>query len=251
VQALANAITPSTILITIMHANNEIGTIQPIREIVNIARKYEQHIYVHTDASQSIGKIPVWVDELGVDLLTVTSHKFYGPKGIGALYIKKGVKLEKFIHGAGHEFGYRAGTESVLLEVGLGVAASLVSKDLNTMASHMKETRDRLYNSLKLGIPDLKLNGHESLCLPNTLSVSFPVKANDLLEKLDGKVAASAGAACHSDSVKISAVLQAIGVSEKDGMGTIRFSTGRYVTLQDIDKAVELITSAVKSLQSV
>jgi len=186
------------------------------------------------------------VNDLGVDLLTVTSHKFYGPKGVGALYIKNGVKLEKFIHGGSHEFGYRAGTENVILEVGLGEAAALVTKELEQLAQHMMLLRDRLYNRLKREIPELKLNGHPTQRLPNTLNVSFPMKSSDLLKKLDGKVAASAGAACHSNSVKISHVLKAIGLTEKDALGAIRFSTGRFLTVKDIDSSVTAVVSAIK-----
>jgi len=251
IEYLSKSITSSTILITVMHANNEVGTIQPIRQIVNIARKNrDNYIYVHTDASQSIGKIPVKVDELGVDLLTVTTHKFYGPKGIGALYIKKGTSIEHLIHGAGQEFGLRAGTENIILAVGLGAACELVTQELEVNAEHMKQTRDKLYLGLKKAIPGLKLNGHPELRLPNTLNLSFPIPCSIILTKLEGKVAASAAAACHSKSVKISSVLKAMNLTEKEALGAIRFSTGKYLTLEDVDKAIYHIVNIIQESTS-
>lgn len=245
--ALESAITPQTILITIMHANNEVGTIQPIAEIARIARA--RGVLFHTDAAQSVGKIPTRVDELGVDLLSVAGHKLYAPKGIGALFIRKGVRLQKQIHGADHEQNRRAGTENVLLAVGLGKACEIAGRDLKKNAAHMQELRDRLFRRLKEKLPRIKLNGHPEKRLPNTLNLSFPnLEANTLLAELEG-VAASAGAACHSDSVDVSPTLAAMKVALPYAMGTVRFSTGKMTTAEEIDRAAELVLETVRRLQ--
>lgn len=242
------AITPQTILITIMHANNEVGTIQPIPEITKLARQHG--IIVHTDAAQSVGKIPTIIDELGVDLLSVAGHKLYAPKGIGALYIRHGTRLEKLIHGADHEQDRRAGTENVLEIVGLGKACEIAKRDLRENALHMKTLRDRLYNGLQERLGEIKLNGHPEKRLPNTLSVSFVnIEANTILSEIEG-VAASAGAACHSDSVDVSPVLTAMNVPLEYAMGTVRFSTGKMTTEDEIDRAIEIVTGAVQRLKS-
>ena len=246
-QEVEKAITPQTILITIMHANNEVGTIQPIREIGEIAKKH--NIVFHTDAAQSLGKIPVDVKELVVDLLSIAGHKLYAPKGIGALYVKHGVNLQKLIHGADHEMNMRAGTENVLEIAGLGKACEIAGRDLQKNMANLKEMRDAFYAGLKNAIPDIRLNGHPELRLPNTLSVSFPgIEANTLLSEVT-EIAASAGAACHTDNVEISSVLQAMKVPEEYAMGTIRFSTGKYTTKDEIDKAVDIISRAVNKLR--
>jgi cysteine desulfurase NifS/selenium donor protein len=236
---LEAAIRPETILITVMHANNEVGSIQPIPEIARLAKKH--NIIFHSDAAQSVGKIPVDVQEMGVDLLSVAGHKLYAPKGIGALFIRHGVKLEKLIHGADHEQNLRAGTENVLEIVGLGKAAEIAAEDLEKNREHYQKTRDYLHELLKEALPDIRLNGHPEKRLPNTLSISFPkVEANTLISRLDG-VAASAGAACHAESIDVSAVLEAMLVPLDYAMGTIRFSTGRGTTMQDIKLAAEEI----------
>ncbi|MBN1213557.1 MAG: selenide, water dikinase SelD [candidate division Zixibacteria bacterium] len=242
-----DAVTPQTILITVMHANNEVGTIEPIAEIAAIARRHG--ILMHTDCAQSVGKIPVRVDELGVDLLSVAGHKLYGPKGIGALYVRSGVKLEKQIHGADHEHNWRAGTENVIEIVGLGRACALIDDDLNPTREHLKKMRDRLENGLKKRFPELRINGHSEKRLPNTCSVSFRgLEANTIISELKD-VAASAGAACHSDRVEVSAVLEAMKVPLEYAMGTIRFSVGRFTTVDEIDRALEEITRVVGNLQ--
>jgi cysteine desulfurase len=243
------AITPQTILITVMHANNEVGTIQPITEIAKIAKAHK--ILMHSDAAQSVGKIPVYVDELGTDLLSVAGHKLYAPKGIGALHIRSGVKLAKMIHGADHERNLRAGTENVLEIVGLGHACEIAGRILVKNMAHMKKLRDRLQENLLEKLKDVKINGHPNKRLPNTLSLSFAnIEADTLLSELEG-IAASAGAACHSDSVDISPTLQAMKVPIEYAMGTIRFSTGKMTTVDEIDKASEIIIETVAKLKPV
>ncbi|UCG17377.1 MAG: selenide, water dikinase SelD [Phycisphaerales bacterium] len=240
------AVTPATILISVMHANNEVGTVQPVRQIADVAHRHG--VLVHTDAAQSVGKIPVNVDELGVDLLSVAGHKFYGPKGIGALYIRTGVKLEKLIFGAGHERGWRAGTENVLDIVGLGKACALVSEHLEERAAHMSTLRDRLHKGIAERIHNVRLNGHADKRLPNTLSLSFPgIEANAILSELT-EVAASAGAACHADGVVMSDTLKAMNVPAEFAMGTIRFSTGALLTEAEVDRAIEAVTAVVERL---
>ena len=245
------AITPETILVTIMHANNEVGTVQPIAAIATIAHRHGA--LMHTDAAQSVGKIPVRVDELGVDLLSVAGHKLYAPKGVGALYIRSGVRLVKFVHGADHEANRRAGTENVLGIVGLGQATEIAGRDLERNMAHMRTMRDRLWAGLtrELDTPGLlRLNGHPDERLPNTLSVGFrSIEANTLLAEIGEQVAASAGAACHADQVDVSTVLQAMQVPLEYAMGTVRFSVGRMTTAEEIDRAVEVVAAAVRRLQ--
>ncbi|MCK5878168.1 MAG: selenide, water dikinase SelD, partial [Holophagae bacterium] len=242
------AISPQTILITIMTANNEVGTIQPIADIAKLAKK--KGILLHTDAAQAVGKITVRVDELGVDLLSVAGHKFYAPKGIGALYVRSGVKLEKLVHGADHERGWRAGTENIMEIAGLGKACELAVERLEENMAHSMALRDRLEHTLTQEIRGCRINGHPDKCLPNTLSISFRgVEANTLLSELTG-VAASAGAACHTDRVDVSSVLEAMAVPMEYAMGTVRFSTGRMTSEGEIDQAAEEIVAAVRKLQS-
>ncbi len=247
-ESLENAIKPGTILVSVMHANNETGTIQDIAELSGIAHRH--HILFHTDAAQSVGKIHSKVRELGVDLLSVAGHKFYAPKGIGALYIREGVKISKIMHGANHEHNLRPGTENVLEIAGLGKAAEIAYRDFESNYSVMKETRDLLYNSLKKEIPNLVRNGHKEKVLPNTLNISFPgIDAGTLLSELV-EVAASAGAACHAEDVEISHVLQALKIPTEIAMGTIRFSTGKNTSPQDIRNASEIIAAKAKKLMS-
>ncbi|UWU18025.1 cysteine desulfurase (plasmid) [Rhizobium sullae] len=235
-EGVRRAITPHTILISVMHANNEVGTIQPIEEIGAIAR--EHGIRFHTDAAQSVGKIPTMVDALSVDLLTIAGHKLYAPKGVGALYVRRGVELEPLIHGASHEQGRRAGTESALLAVGLGAACAL-AQDLAPM-ERIRAPRDRFWRTLQDHVGDrVVLNGHVEHRLPNTLNVSFVgMVGADVLAGLDG-VAASTGSACHSGRVELSPVLAAMGVPERIGMGAVRFSLGRATTEAEIDAVID------------
>jgi cysteine desulfurase len=234
-ELVRRAITPRTILISIMHANNETGTVQPIEAIGGIAR--ERGIRFHTDAAQSVGKIATRVDELGVDLLSLVGHKFYAPKGVGALYVRGGTALEPLIHGAGHEHGIRAGTESVLMAAALGEACAR-SMDPAPMA-RIRELRDHFWQALKRLYGDrVELNGHAEHRLPNTLNVSFVGKiGSELLASLEG-VAASTGSACHAGRIEVSPVLSALRVREEVGMGTIRFSLGRGTTRDDIDSVI-------------
>ncbi|MBU8920495.1 MAG: selenide, water dikinase SelD [Bacteroidales bacterium] len=242
-----DAISPGTIFATVMHANNEVGTIQPVSGLAAAAR--EKGIIFHSDAAQSVGKVPVKVDELGVDLLSVAGHKFYAPKGIGALYIRPGVKLTKLIHGADHERNIRAGTENILEIAGLGKAAEVAERDLEKNMVHMGKMRDRLQDLLIAGSPGIRVNGSVDHRLTNTLSVSFPlVEANTLLDEITEDVAASAGAACHTDSIDVSLVLEAMKIPVDIAMGTIRLSTGRTTTLDEVDRAAKIILKAASRL---
>jgi cysteine desulfurase len=234
---IEKVITPQTFLISVMHANNEVGAIQPIREIAAIARAHG--ILTHTDAAQSVGKIPTDVKKLGVDLLSIAGHKLYAPKGVGALFVRRGVVLEKFMHGAGHEQGRRAGTENVAGVVGLGEACVLVQGRLRAIERHLMNTREALWHGLKELVPDIRLNGHPTERLPNTLNVSFGgILACELLEQIGKRVAASAGAACHSGGASVSAALQAMRVPPEWALGAVRFSTGRMTTLEEVAEAV-------------
>lgn len=230
--AVARAMKPGTVLVSIMHANNEVGTINPIADIARVARSHGA--LMHTDAAQSVGKVETKVDALGVDLLTIAGHKFGAPKGIGALYVRRGTPLEPLIHGAGHEQGRRAGTESALLAVALGAAARDAA-DLAPLVQ-VKALRDRLWASLRAQFGNrIALNGHPEERLPNTANISFVGKVGaDILAALDG-VAASTGSACHSGHVELSPVLAAMQVPPEVGMGAIRFSLGRATTEAEID----------------
>lgn len=240
---LRRAITPDTILVSVMHANNEVGTIQPIEECSIIAREHE--VAFHTDAAQSVGKIPTRVDELGVDLLTIAGHKIYAPKGVGALYVRSGMTLEPLIHGADHEGGRRAGTESALLTAALGEACRLAS-DLSDQ-ERVRSLRDSLWEALKERLGEsVVLNGHPTWRLPNTLNVCFVRRDGAaLLASLDG-VAASTGSACHADRVELSPVLEAMGVAPEIGMGAVRLSLGRGTTAEEIDTVAEALVDAVE-----
>jgi len=241
-----NALTDETILVTIMHANNEVGSIQPIAEIADVSHR--RGVLVHTDCAQSVGKIPVKVGDLGVDLLSVAGHKLYAPKGIGALYIKPGVELEKFMHGASHEQNRRAGTENVIEMVGLGMACHLIEENLAVYSSHMREMRDSLVQGLVKTGADLRINGHPDKRLPNTSSISFKgVEADRILASLP-TVAASAGAACHSDRVEVSHVLAAMGVPTDYAIGTLRFSVGRFTTRDEIEATVTEVDGEVRKV---
>lgn len=236
------AITPRTILVSIMHANNEVGTVQPIEEIGRITR--DRGILLHSDAAQSVGKIPTRVDDLGVDLLSIAGHKLYAPKGVGALYVRRGSRIEPLIHGAGHESGRRAGTESALMAAGLG-AASVLASDLDPMRG-IRALRDDLWRQLQSSLGDrIALNGHPEHRLPNTLNLSFVGRVGaEILARLEG-VAASTGSACHSGRIEMSPVLRTMGVAPEAGMGAVRFSLGRGTTKAEIDTVAAMIHDRV------
>jgi len=198
-----------------------------------------------------VGKIPTRVDDLGVDLLSIAGHKLYAPKGVGALYVRPGLRLENFCHGAGQEKGRRGGTENVALSVGLGMACAMAARNLDEASARMRAMRERLHKGLAAGLDDLELNGHRVDRLPNTLSLSFPGLAADrLLNAIHDDIAASAGAACHADSVTISHVLSAMQVPAERAKGTVRFSVGKFTTKEEIDQAAAVIVAAVKRLRA-
>jgi len=246
-EAVERALRPDTALVTVMLANNEVGTLQPVREIA--ARARVRGMPVHTDAAQAIGKVAVDVDDLGVDLLTIAGHKVYAPKGVGALYVRRGVDVPPLVRGASHEGGRRAGTENVPGIVGLGTACVLARRGLaEGEPDRLRALRDRLWTALATALPGLLRHGDAEGCLPNTLSVAFPGRvAADLLAALSDRVAASAGAACHAEGVTVSTVLAAMGVSPEVALATVRLSVGRPTTEADVDEAARHVVDAVRS----
>ncbi len=246
-EAIRKAIDRQTTLVSIMHSNNEVGTLQPIKEIGAITR--ERGVLLHTDAAQSLGKVPVDVKELGVDLLTVAGHKLYAPKGVGVLFVRRGVKLEPLIHGAGHEGGRRAGTENVPYLVALGKACEIARASLPAATERLRQLRDRLWERLRAGLGErVVLNGHPERRLPNTLNVSFLGHIGaELLEKVPG-IAASTGSACHEGKVTQSPVLCAMGVPPEVGRGALRLTVGRFTTEEQIDQAAAALVDAARAL---
>ena len=238
---------PATDIVTLMHANNETGVLQPVSRVAQLAK--DRGATVHTDAAQSIGKVPVDVGVLDVDLMTIAGHKFHAPKGVGALYLREGLELEPVLRGASHEGGLRPGTENVASVVGLGAAAECVADDLETAGRRMKRLRDQLWDRLSEAIPDLNLNGHPSKRLPNTLNVRFPDVTGDQLLSETPEVAASTGAACHDDQLQASAGILALGIPERQALGSVRLSLGRTTTESDIDTAVQALRRAWRGLQ--
>ena len=239
---IRRALRPDTILVSVMHANNEVGTIQPIAEIAAITR--EAGVPLHSDAAQSVGKLDTDVNALGVDLLSIAGHKFYGPKGVGALYLRRGLRLEPFMHGASHESGRRAGTENVLLDVGLGAAAEL-ARD-RAWTGGVRDLRDRFWVALQDRFGDgVQLNGHPTERLCNTLSVDFVGRVGSEILAALPYVAASTGSACHADRVTLSPVLEAMHVSPNVGMGAVRFSLGRSTTWDQLDDVIEGLSTAL------
>jgi len=240
---VSNALRDDTVLVSIMHANNEVGTIQPIAEITAITRQHV--ILLHTDAAQSTGKIPVSVDTLGVDLLTLAGHKFYATKGVGALYVRNGTLIQPVLVGAGHEHGLRPGTENVPAIVGLGDAARLATERGANEMLHLREMRDALHRQLAEAVPDLLLNGHPELRLPNTLNLSFPnVDGRELLAQAADDVAASVGSACHEEGETVSGVLGAMGITAERARGAVRLSLGVHTTEEEIDQAAKALITA-------
>ncbi len=242
------ALAPDTILVSVMLANNEVGTVQPVPEIAAICREAE--VPFHVDACQAVGKIPVDVGALGADMVALAGHKFYAPKGIGVLWVRRGLALPPLVLGAGHEGGRRAGTENVPSIVGIGAAAALVSADLPAAAERLRRTRDRLRERLLAEVPGLVVHGDPDEGLPNTLSVSFPgVTSGEILSLLVDRVACSAGAACHGGEVRASHVLRAMGVPPEVAAGTLRLTTGRPTTLAEVDRAVASLVDAWRALR--
>ncbi len=247
--ALTAAITSSTVLVSIMLANNETGAIQPVAELAGIAHAHG--VLVHTDAAQAVGKIPVDVGVLGVDLLTLVGHKMYAPKGIAALYLRPGLRLEPLVYGGGQEGGFRSGTENVAFAVALGEAANLVRAELATgHPPRQAELRDRLHHALADALPDLvELNGHPDERLPNTLNISTAgVSGRDLLAAIPD-LAASTGSACHAGRTEPSPVLLAMGLARDRALGAVRLSAGRWTTASDVDRAADLLTAAARRLR--
>jgi selenium donor protein len=241
------SLAPDTVLVSVMLANNEVGTLEPVAEIA--ARCRRRGVLVHTDAAQAVGKVPVDVEALGVDLLTVAGHKLYAPKGVGALFVRRGVALAPLIRGAGHERGLRSGTENVVSIVGLGAACALAAGDLAEEHGRLAALRDRLESLLGADFPALVRHGHPVDRLPNTSSVAFPgVDANLLLTRLADEIGASAGAACHTDAVHPSAVLSAMGVDAATAMSTLRFSVGRFTTADEVERAARRVVEVAREL---
>jgi len=249
-QDVKKAITDKTILISVMHANNEVGTIEPIAEIGKIAR--EAGIYFHTDAVQAVGHIPVKVDELGVDMLAMSAHKLYGPKGVGALYIRKGTKLISFMHGGEQERRRRAGTENIPAIVGLGKAVEIAQREMDAEAKRLISLRDKLIKGLMGQIEHSCLNGHPTQRLPNNVNVSIEfVEGESMLLNLDLEgIAASTGSACSSSSLEPSYVLLAMGLSHELAHGSLRFSLGRETTGEDITRVLEVSPRIVAKLRA-
>ncbi|HZU68700.1 MAG TPA: cysteine desulfurase family protein [Ktedonobacteraceae bacterium] len=238
-----------TVLVTIMHANNETGTLQPIKQIAEIAHRHRA--LMHSDASQSVGKIPTLVDELGVDLLTVAGHKVYAPKGIGALYIRQGLHLEPAIYGGGQESGRRAGTENVAYIVALGTACMIAQEQLAESRDRMRRLRDRLQQRLEQYVPTrVFLNGHVTERLPNTLNVSIEGVVGEEVLAATPEIASSTGSACHEGSTDPSPVLVAMGMSRARALGALRLTLGRWTTEDDVERAASLLARTIDSLSS-
>ncbi|MHB1131553.1 MAG: cysteine desulfurase family protein [Chloroflexota bacterium] len=235
-------LTEGTILVSLMHANNETGTINPLAEIAAVAHR--RGVLVHTDAAQSVGKVPTNVDDLGVDLLTVAGHKLYAPKGVGALYVRSGVRLEPLVHGAGHEGGRRAGTENVPYMVGLGEACRIATETMAEYAPRMRDLRDRLQRALAAPVVGLALNGHSEERLPNTLNVSFPGVDGEALLAAAPEVAASTGSACHAGRTEASAVLLAMRISRERALGAVRLSLGKFTSADEVEQAAAALGTA-------
>lgn len=248
IEDIKKSIRNDTILITIMHANNETGIIQPIEEIGIIAR--ERGIAFHTDAAQTVGKIPVDTKRLNVDMLTIVSHKFYGPKGVGALYVRKGRMIHPILFGAGHERGLRPGTENLPGIAGMGKACELTSRYIKDRVLQAKRLSEILYNELKRQLPCVSINGDPNLRLSNTLNICLgDIQSTELVDVLQDSVALSTGSACHAGVKRPSAVLLAMGLSEKEALSSVRLSLGKDNTEEEIIEAASLIAKAVQDLR--
>lgn len=248
-EALKQSLRVETALVSVMHANNEVGTVQPIAEIARLTRG--RRILLHTDAAQSAGKLPLNVDELGVDLLTLAGHKFYAPKGVGALYVRSGTPIRSVLHGAEQEHGLRPGTENVASIVALGAAAAMAQRSLPAASEHLRAMRDHLQQRLAAAVPNLQLNGHPERRLPNTLHVSFPgASGRALLGEAAEVVAASVGSACHSEHDAVSGVLAAMGFDSARASGAVRLSVGRGTTRDEVERAAEALVCAWQQLHA-
>lgn len=241
-----DAINGHTVLVTVMHSNNETGVLQPVEELAELA--HASGALLHTDAAQSLGKVPIRVRELGVDLLSVAGHKLYAPKGVGVLCVRRGTPLVPFVLGASHEHGLRPGTENVASIVGLGAACEAVGRDLEAAASRIRALRDTLWERLAAEVPGLALNGHPKLRLPNTLNVRFPRATGDAVLTGAPEVAASTGSACHEGRESASAVILAMGVAPEDALGSVRLTLGRGTTEDDIARASEALLRSWRRL---
>ncbi len=246
-RALA-ALGPDTALVSVMHSNNETGVLQPIEELARAAKRLGAAI--HTDAAQSAGKVALDVNALGVDLLSIAGHKLYAPKGVGALFVRAGTRLEPVLRGAGHERGSRPGTENVASIVALGRAAEIARSSLRTESARVKQLRDRLWQLLSAEIPGLALNGHAELRLPNTLSVRFPSVSGSALLAAAPEIAASTGSACHAGEERASAVLLAMGIDAGSALGTLRLTLGRHTVARDVERAADLLIRAWRELSA-
>ena len=246
VHQLDTAITGATALVTIMHSNNETGVLQPIEEAVRFARR--AGACVHTDAAQSVGKVPIDVRAMDLDLLSIAGHKLYAPKGVGALFVRRGTVLEPLTLGAGHERGLRPGTENVASIVGLGAACAMAQHDLDERATRVRVLRDRLWERLAQAIPHLALNGHVENRLPNTLNVRFPRVSGEALLAATPEIAASTGSACHDGGESASAVLLAMGIQPKAALGSVRLTLGRATTESAVDRASTALARAWRAV---
>ena len=242
VDEAAAVIGPQTALVTVMHANNETGVLQPIDGLAALARAAGARM--HTDAAQSLGKVPIDLSHMAVDLLTIAGHKLYAPKGVGALFVRKGIALTPFTRGAGHERGLRPGTENVASIVGLGAACDAVGRDLHAAAQHMKAHRDALWHRLSASIDGLALHGHPTARLPNTLNVRFPDTSGRQVLAEAPNIAASTGSACHADHEQASSVILALGLSPKEALGAVRLTLGRETSLNDVNEAADQLIAA-------
>ncbi len=251
VAQVAEAITPQTMLVSVMLANNEVGTLQPVAGIGELCK--ERRVLLHTDATQAVGKIPVDVQELHTDLVSLSAHKFYGPKGIGALYVRRRdphVRLEPMLDGGGHERGMRSGTLPVPLIVGMGVACELAGREMAAETERCRVLRERLHTGLLANLPDVTLNGHPEERLPNNLNLSFAGVHGEALLMGLRTIAVSSGSACTSASVEPSYVLRAMGVPDELAHSSIRFGLGRFNTAEEVDYAIEEVTRVVRHLRS-
>ena len=239
------AIDADTALVTVMHSNNETGVLQPVAEIADLA--HEHGAILHTDAAQSVGKLALDVRELGVDLLSVAGHKLYAPKGVGALFVRRGTPITPLLLGAGHERGLRPGTENVASIVGLGVACEIAGRDMETVAARLRSLRDELWQRLVDAVPGIELNGHPTLRLPNTLNVRFPRASGNAVLAGAPEIAASTGSACHAGGESASAVILAMGRTPGEALGSVRLTLGRGTSREDIATSATALARSWRS----